>query len=88
MVEVGGEYRVSLSLTGYDYRFELSQLQTPSLFIYGSADSPYTGKPVADELCSTLRNCRSVAFTQSGHWPFLEEPEQYQHELNAFLFDK
>ncbi len=76
---------ISLSLTGYDYKKELSQLQTPTLFIYGTADSPYTGKPVADELCATLPNCQSVAFTQSGHWAFLEEPEKFQQVMRDFL---
>jgi proline iminopeptidase len=79
---------ISFSLTGYDYKKELSQLQTPTLFIYGTADSPYTGKPVADELCATLPNCQSVEFTQSGHWTFLEEPEKFQQVLIDFLFQK
>ncbi|MBL8064097.1 MAG: alpha/beta fold hydrolase [Anaerolineales bacterium] len=76
---------ISFSLTGYDYKTELSQLQVPTLFIYGTADSPYTGKPVADELCATLPNCRSVEFTQSGHWAFLEEPEKFQQVIRDFL---
>lgn len=76
---------ISLSLTGYDYKKELSQLQTPTLFIYGTADSPYTGKPVADELCATLPNCQSAEFTQSGHWAFLEEPEKFQQVITDFL---
>jgi proline iminopeptidase len=76
---------ISFSLTGYDYKKELSQLQVPTLFIYGTADSPYTGKPVADELCATLPNCQSVEFTLSGHWAFLEEPEKFQQVVNDFL---
>ncbi len=79
---------ISFSLTGYDYKKELSQLQIPTLFIYGVADSPYTGKPVADELCETLPNCQSVEFTQSGHWTFLEEPEKFRQVLRDFLFQK
>lgn len=76
---------ISFSLVGDDYKKELSQLQVPTLFIYGTADSPYTGKPVADKLCATLPNCQSVEFTQSGHWAFLEEPEKFQQVLNEFL---
>jgi len=76
---------ISFSLVGYDYKKELSQLQVPTLFIYGVADSQYTGKPVADKLCATLPNCQSVEFTQSGHWTFLEEPEKFQQVLNDFL---
>lgn len=76
---------ISFSLVGYDYKKELSQLQVPTLFIYGIADSQYTGKPVADELCATLPNCQSVEFTQSGHWVFLEEPEKFQQVIRDFL---
>ena len=76
---------ISFSLVGYDYKKELSQLQVPTLFIHGTADSQYTGKPVADELCTTLPNCQSVEFTQSGHWAFLEEPEKFQQVLKDFL---
>lgn len=76
---------ISFSLVGYDYKKELSQLQVPTLFIYGTADSQYTGKPVADELCATLPNCQSVEFTQSGHWAFLEEPEKFQQVVKDFL---
>jgi proline iminopeptidase len=76
---------ISFSLVGYDYKKELSRLNVPTLFIYGIADSPYTGKPVADELCATLPNCQSVEFTQSGHWAFLEEPEKFQQVVKDFL---
>lgn len=76
---------ISLSLVGYDYKTEIGQLQTPTIFIYGAADSPYTGKPTADEICSILPNCTVVGFDKSGHWPFLEEPEKFQQVLNDFL---
>jgi proline iminopeptidase len=79
---------ISFSITGYDYKKELSKLQVPTLFIYGTADSPHTGKPVADELCATLPNCRSAAFAQSGHWTCLEEPEKFQQVLKDFLLQK
>jgi proline iminopeptidase len=76
---------ISLSLVGYDYKAELSQLQTPTLFIYGAADSPYTGKPAADEICSIIPNCTVAGFDKSGHWPFLEEPAKFQQVLSDFL---
>jgi proline iminopeptidase len=78
-------FEISLSLTGYNYRNELSQLSIPTLFIYGAADSPYTGKPVADELCALLPNCAAADFEQSGHWPFLEEPEKFKQALQEFI---
>jgi proline iminopeptidase len=76
---------VSLSAAGYGYAKELTALQVPTLFIYGRADSPWTGKPAADEVCGLIPACTAVAFERSGHWPFLEEPERFQAVLTEFL---
>lgn len=76
---------ISLSAVGSDYAVELHQLAVPTLFIYGVADSPYTGKRVAEELCSIVPNCSALGFERSGHWPFLEEPERFQQVMRAFL---
>lgn len=76
---------ISRSLVGADFGTELARLQIPTLVMYGSADSQFTGKPVADYLCSLIPNCRSVGFSQSGHWPFLEEPGKFQQTLKDFI---
>jgi proline iminopeptidase len=76
---------ISLSAVGADYKTQLARLDVPTMFIYGAADSPYTGKPVADEICSIVPHCTVVGFDRSGHWPFLEEPEKFQQVLRAFL---
>ncbi|MBK7451313.1 MAG: alpha/beta hydrolase [Anaerolineales bacterium] len=66
---------ISFSLVGYDYKKELSQLNVPTLFIHGAAKLN-TGKPVADELCTTCPQLPTAESTQSGHWAFLEEPDE------------
>ena len=76
---------ISLSAVGADYKAELARLDVPTMFIYGSADSPYTGKPVADETCAVIPHCTVVGFDRSGHWPFFEEPEKFQRVLREFL---
>jgi proline iminopeptidase len=76
---------VSLSAAGHGYAKELTALQVPTLFIYGRADSPWTGKPAADEVCGLIPVCTAVAFERSGHWPFLEEPERFQAVVREFL---
>lgn len=76
---------LSLSLAGSAYHDEFSRLQTETLFIYGAADSPFTGKPVADEYQALLPHCTIAGFEKSGHWPFLEEPERFQDTLKIFL---
>lgn len=77
--------RLSLSLVGSAYRQELARLPVPILFVYGKADSPFTGKPVADELCALAPDCRAAGFENSGHWPFIEEPQRFQQVLQSFL---
>ena len=72
---------LSLSVAGDDHRPELAALQVPTLFIYGAADSPYTGQPVADELCGVVPHCTKAGFSKSGHWPFLEEPARFRQVL-------
>jgi proline iminopeptidase len=76
---------ILLSAVGDDYAAELRELRVPTLFVYGAADSPYTGKPVADETCSIVPDCRAVGFARSGHWPFLEEPARFQQVMREFL---
>jgi proline iminopeptidase len=76
---------LSLSVVGDARRPELAALQVPTLFIYGAADSPYTGQPVADELCGVVPRCTKAGFSKSGHWPFLEEPARFRQVLTAFL---
>ncbi|MCE1252346.1 MAG: alpha/beta hydrolase [Anaerolineae bacterium] len=76
---------ISLSLAGPDYKKELACLPVPTLFIYGVADSAYTGQPVAAELNALMPNCKSQAFEHSGHWPFLEEPQKFRDTITAFL---
>ncbi len=76
---------VSRSLEGRDYREELASLDIPTLVTYGVADGAATGEAVATRICETLPDCRLVGFEQSGHWPFLEEPEEFARVLRAFL---
>lgn len=76
---------ISFSLVGPDFKAELSQLKTPTLCVYGAADSPYTGKPAATELAALLPNSSLAGFDKSGHWPFLEEPQKFQQVLSDFL---
>jgi len=77
--------RLSLSLVGSAYTAELARLQVPMLFVYGRADSPFTGRPVAAELCALAPDCRAVEFEHSGHWPFIEEPQRFQQVIESFL---
>jgi proline iminopeptidase len=76
---------IVLSATGRDFDDELRRLAVPTLFMYGEADSRYTGREVADELCGRVPRCEAIGFPQSGHWPFLEEPARFERILRRFL---
>ena len=76
---------ISLSLTGPNFKEQLRQLHVPTLFIYGAADAVQTGKPVADELSSILPNFSSVGFDRSGHWPYMEQSDEFRQVLVNFL---
>ncbi|MBK6308197.1 MAG: hypothetical protein IPF47_21710 [Gemmatimonadetes bacterium] len=47
-------------------------------------DTDYTGEPTAVAMCAVLPRCTPVAFLQSGHWPFLEEPVRFQQVVGTF----
>lgn len=79
---------VSRSLEGPDFKENLRQLPVRTLVIYGAADAAYTGEANATALCTLLPNCTLAGFAQSGHWPFLEEPERFSAEVTAFLADR
>lgn len=76
---------VSRSLEGDDRRDSLALLQVPTLVLYGVADGSSSGFAVASSLCETIPRCQLVGFERSGHWPFLEQPEEFARVLTAFL---
>lgn len=85
MVSFATWREVSRSLEGRDYHEELANLFIPTLVTYGVADGAATGQDVASRICESLAGCRLVGFEQSGHWPFLEEPEEFARVVRAFL---
>jgi pimeloyl-ACP methyl ester carboxylesterase len=64
----------------------MKRLTFPTLIFYGAADnSPFTGSLVAGHFHEVLPNSILVGMEQSGHWPYLEEPEKFQTTLLEFL---
>ena len=76
---------ISLSLVGDAQEGALRAMDAPTLVAWGGADSPFTGQPTAEALCALLPRCSTAGFTHSGHWPFLEEPEQFQRVVGEFV---
>lgn len=76
---------ISLSLVGDSQEDALRQLPVETLVLYGAADAEYTGEPTAKALCAIIPHCTPIAFLESGHWPFLEEPTRFQQVVGDFL---
>jgi proline iminopeptidase len=76
---------VTRSTFGGDFDETLRQLTINTLLVYGAADSPGTGEQGMTRLHDLLPNSTLVRFEHSGHWPFLEEPEEFRRVLRGFL---
>ncbi|MDX1624262.1 MAG: alpha/beta fold hydrolase [Gemmatimonadota bacterium] len=68
----------------YDLGPALGHLRAPSLVIYGESDRVVRPEhPLAFR--GKLPGGRFVAFAESGHFPFLEEPEPFARVVHYFL---
>jgi pimeloyl-ACP methyl ester carboxylesterase len=67
-----------------DYRDRLAAVAAPTLVVVGRYD-PQTPVACAEELAAGLPHASLRRFEGSGHYPFIEEPEQFWAEVQAFL---
>jgi proline iminopeptidase len=67
-----------------DYKERLPELQVPTLLCVGRHD-PQTPVPCSQELADGIPRTRLVIFEQSGHFPFLEEPDRFLAEVTGFF---
>lgn len=70
-------------LMDYDLHSDLDSLQVPTLLIYGESEPATTlSGPVLD---SAVPNSELVIIQNSGHFPFIEQPEDFIREVESFL---
>lgn len=67
-----------------DYRSQLRKFDVPTLLCYGKNDQ-MTPLAAGQYLASNLPNAQLKIFDNSGHSPFLEEPEQFNQTVYGFL---
>ena len=60
------------------------KLDLPVLLIHGAVDGTVTPEKIA-ELEARLPESRSILYPESGHSPFLEEPDRFNRDLLGFL---
>ena len=67
-----------------DYKPRLGQVSVPTLLCVGRFD-PQTPLACTEELATGIPHAQVVIFEQSGHSPFIEEPNRFTQEVEAFL---
>lgn len=70
-------------LSNYDLYDPLSSLQIPTLLVYGSSEPAV--EISGQKLESTISNSHLSVIQNSGHFPFIEQPDQLMNELKTFL---
>ncbi|GHH49899.1 alpha/beta fold hydrolase [[Pseudomonas] boreopolis] len=63
----------------------LSKAEVPLLLLYGAQDALVKAKPSIARAKSLNPRIRSELYADSGHAPFLEEPERFNRDLSDFV---
>lgn len=75
---------LAAGLEAFDLRPALPHVRVPALIVYGESDRVVQPR-YALALRGHLLTGRFVAFQESGHFPFLEEPGPFAHVVHYFL---
>jgi len=78
------DFQLGTTMRSLDFRAGLSRWRRPLLAIAGRADGIVTPDLVL-EFRKALSSAALVTFEESGHLPFVEEPERYVQVLRDFL---
>jgi pimeloyl-ACP methyl ester carboxylesterase len=70
--------------TVQDYRPVLPSVTCPVLVLTG-ADEKLVPIAAAEEVASRTRDARLVVFGESGHCPFLEEPDRFNEVVDGWI---
>jgi proline iminopeptidase len=75
---------VAVGLDQYDLSPALPHIRVPALVVYGTSDR-VVGPEYQLAFRGRLLTARFVAFQESGHFPFLEEPEPFARVVHYFV---
>jgi pimeloyl-ACP methyl ester carboxylesterase len=67
-----------------DYGPRLGEISVPTLILCGRRDPQYA-PACSEELAAGINGSRLVWFERSGHYPFIEEPEEFWARVEGFL---
>jgi non-heme chloroperoxidase len=63
----------------------LGKAHVPLLFIYGGRDALVDTRATLDRATALNPHITSKVYAASGHAPFIEEPDRFNHDLAAFV---
>jgi proline iminopeptidase len=69
----------------FDVRERLQEIGVPTLVLSGADDWIMPPQLAGNELKERLPNAEQVVFEESGHFPFIEEPERFTEVTSAWL---
>lgn len=70
-------------LGAFDYWDEVQTISSPTLIVHGAADPSPLAVPTA--LRDAIAGAELVVLEDSGHFPFLEEPDAFREAVGSFL---
>lgn len=71
----------------YDVRPHLLEIAVPTLVLSGRHDWITPPDRGADRLLASMPEAKGVVFEESGHFPFVEEPERFLEVVREWLSD-
>lgn len=80
-----GFNRGQAHLQGFDHRGRLGSISAPTLLIAGASDWVAPPRLGADRMAAEIPDARVVVFEQSGHFPFVEEPDRFASVVGGWL---
>lgn len=74
-------------LVSTDFRDVLSEIDVPTLLLYGDQSKVYPGD-LGPWMESKISDAELVSFAESGHCPFWEEPDLFSDSVSEFVTSK
>lgn len=72
-------------LPAYDVSGRLGEIAAPTLVLSGADDWIMPPEHAGERLAAGIPGAEHVVFQESGHWPFVEEPERFLEVMRSWL---
>jgi pimeloyl-ACP methyl ester carboxylesterase len=87
MIERGLSWRGGIG-PGLEFKVdELAQIEQPTLFLWGE-DDPFGSPELGRRLAEAIPRATIQVYANSGHLPWLDQPEEHAAQIYTFLCDR